>query len=106
MKFIAVIVAIIVALIGLSSATICARDNRSGGPQNFASRSAMNAENSRGGGELIQFCRKHINQIVFPHILFFFQQHTSSDIMDRASQLVREEHAVHTCCKIHFSSKY
>lgn len=41
----------IVSLLGLSQAVICARDGRSGGPQNFASRSAMNAENSRGGRE-------------------------------------------------------
>lgn len=55
MKFIVVVVAIIVALIGLSSATICARDNRSGGPQNFDSIDAMIAENGRGGGKYLDF---------------------------------------------------
>lgn len=49
MKFIAVFVTIIVALIELTNAAICARDNRSGGPQNFNSLSAMYAENNRGG---------------------------------------------------------
>lgn len=49
MKFIAIFVAIIVALIGFSSATICAKDLRSGGPQNFANYGAMRAENNRGG---------------------------------------------------------
>lgn len=58
MKFIVVIVAIIVALIGLSNATICARDLKSGGPQNFNSKDAMRAENSRGGGEFFIFLNK------------------------------------------------
>lgn len=58
MKFIAVIVTIFVALIGLSNATICAKDLKSGGPQNFASKGDMHAQNGRGGGELFQDFRE------------------------------------------------
>lgn len=49
MKFLALFLALIVGLIGFTSATICARDQRSGGAQNFGSINAMYAENSRGG---------------------------------------------------------
>jgi len=49
MKFFAVLLAMLIGLFGLASATICAVDLRSGGPQNFPSVAAMNAENSRGG---------------------------------------------------------
>jgi hypothetical protein len=62
MKFtiFAFILAMIVAVV---SGTICARDQRSGGPQNFASISAMRAENNRGGrkfgGE--EFCLRRFN---------------------------------------------
>lgn len=51
MKFLAILVAFIVGLVALSGATICARDGRSGGPQNFNSLNAMYAENNRGGRE-------------------------------------------------------
>lgn len=48
MKFLAIFLAV-VSVIGIASATICAIDFRSGGPQNFDSREAMEAENDRGG---------------------------------------------------------
>lgn len=51
MRFLAIFIAIIVGLVGLSSATICAKDLRSGGPQNFANYGAMRDENNRGGSE-------------------------------------------------------
>lgn len=53
MKFIAIFFVVFVALVGFASATICARDKRSGGPQNFDSFDAMYAENRRGGGKYV-----------------------------------------------------
>ena len=49
MKFLCLFLALIAVLVGTASATICARDQRSGGRQNFASVGAMNAQNRRGG---------------------------------------------------------
>lgn len=52
MKIFVFLFALIVGLFGLTSATICARDGRSGNGQNFADRGAMYAENGRGGRKL------------------------------------------------------
>jgi len=60
MKFFAVLLAMLVGLFGLASATICAIDGRSGGPQNFPNIQAMHAENRRGG-------RKYLMRVYFKH---------------------------------------
>lgn len=62
MKLFIICFALVVGLIGISNAelcaivcgvsTICATDLKSGGlPQNFADIAAMHAENARGGGK-------------------------------------------------------
>lgn len=51
MKYLFVFFVVIASLLGLSHGTICARDRRSGGPQNFDNRGAMDTENRRGGRE-------------------------------------------------------
>lgn len=52
MKFIAIfIMAVVVGLVQLANATICASDNRNGGAQNFNSPMEMKEENERGAGE-------------------------------------------------------
>lgn len=55
MKYFAFLVVLLLSLLQYSQATICARDGRSGGPQNFPSRGAMNAENGRGGRKFLYF---------------------------------------------------
>lgn len=76
MKIFVVFVAIIVGLVGLSSATICAKDLRSGGPQNFASIQAMHAENNRGGREYFNFSpflQTNIDFVILFHLISFLR---------------------------------
>lgn len=55
MKLFVFFFTLVVGLVGLTTATICAKDLRSGGPQNFNDIHAMYAENSRGGRKYFEY---------------------------------------------------
>lgn len=79
MKFFAVFLALLVGLIGLASAQICARDNNSnppGNPQNFPDIGAMEDQNRAGGSKCFKIFthmpslkRKQANLISYSSLL-------------------------------------
>lgn len=85
MKFIAIYIAVIVYLVGLANAIICATDNKSGGPQNFISRIAMEEENERGGGKYLKPKKESSFRLNFCIFLAF--KIIFSNIMDLAIHL-------------------
>lgn len=72
MKFFVVLVAIIVGLVGLASAGLCARDNQSWTYQSFDTMGDMHAANDQGGRKYLDSKIDGQFSLLFDYIFFLF----------------------------------